>query len=222
VIVVPAVVIALLLGLQRPFGKVRSNFRQDAVQRLGGGSYRRWVVGGMMGSGKTTFARSLSASLGLPHIEVDHFPSEDDLARRVSACSTGWVVEANPWQIPPRVAAQGEAIVFLDYDNAVNYVRLLKRGWVEWKRQGFSVAGFKASIIDKALLDLGRIVYRYGKSNRQQWREKGLFPNVDGSTVAYIRCESPAELSIVESLVIATGSHSGSGSAVPPVGRVTA
>jgi hypothetical protein len=196
-------VVVLLAGLRRSFTRVRGDFRESAARQLDAAPPARWIIGGMMGSGKTTFARSLAASLRVPHIEIDLHPSEDEIARQVGACAMGWVAEANPWQIPPRIATQADALVFLDYDNVVNYVRLLGRGWQEWRRRRFSPAGFKAAIVDKALLDLGRIVYRYGRSNREKWRSAGLFAEVDPATNACFRCVSPAELRILAELVAA-------------------
>src|SRR5262245_39024472 len=121
--VAPLLLIALLfLGLRRPFAKVRSDFRRSVERQLEASPRTRWLIGGMMGSGKTTFARQLAAALRVPHIEIDCHPSEEALVDRIGACPTGWVAEANPWQIPPRVVARGDAIVFLDYDDVVTYV----------------------------------------------------------------------------------------------------
>jgi hypothetical protein len=200
---VPAALLAfLLLGLRRAFARVRRDFILSTTRNIESASPTKWVISGMMGSGKTTFSRHLSASLHVPHVEIDRYPAEEDILRQISTCTSGWIAEANPWQIPHRIAVECDAIVFLDYDNRVNYVRLLKRGWQEWRCQRFRPAGFRHAILNKALLDLGMIVYRHGRSNREKWRADGLFLNMHASTAAYFHCVSPAELNILESLLL--------------------
>ena len=160
-----------------------------------------------MGAGKSTFARSLAEGIGAPHIEIDLFgvpPSdatEQKVLEAVALARDGWVVEANPWQIPAPLAREAEAVVFLDYDDVVNYVRLLRRGCGRWLSQGMSWTGFKRFVVDEAVLDLGRIVYRYGQANRRGWREAGLLEVIDPASTICIRCVSPAELGLVRDLV---------------------
>ena len=49
-----------------------------------------------MGSGKTTLAKWFSSAWGIPHIEIDHLRSRDDLIHHVTcAVPSGWVAEAN-------------------------------------------------------------------------------------------------------------------------------
>lgn len=191
-----------LLVVHRSFVKVRTDFTEEVTQTLLGldhTTHPNWVVCGMMGSGKTTFARAVAMKTGLPHVHIDRFPSKDAVVEAIKNYEDkGWIAEANPWQIPDYVYEQATLIVFLDFDNAVNYVRLFLRYFKVWKEEGFSFSGFKRHIFHKCCMDLGRIVYLHGKANREKWRNQGLTSaNVDTSRALLLRCVSPAELELV-------------------------
>ena len=83
----------------------------------------------------------------------------------------------------------------------MNYERLLRRGCARWRSGGLSWAGFKRFVVDDNVLDLGRIVYRYGTTNRRGWREAGLLKGIDPTSTICLRCVSPAELRLVHELV---------------------
>lgn len=196
------VLIGTVIVILCAFSRVRDSFVTEVTQKLEASQANTWIIGGMMGSGKSTFARSLAGHLGVPHIEIDTYPSEEKILEDIAIAKSGWIVEANPWQIPTTLSAQAAITVFLDYDNIVNYLRLLRRGFQEWKANGFSWAGFKRTMIRRTILDLGRIVYLHGKDNRRGWREHGLLKDMNVSSVGYIRCVSPKELTILTDLVI--------------------
>ena len=67
----------------------------------------------------------------------------------------GWVAEAKPWQIPPEVWSKVGVILFLDYDNCVNYLRLLSRGNREMAGGGVPNAGLPVSHSGKSNQGLG-------------------------------------------------------------------
>jgi hypothetical protein len=127
------VALLVFLDVRRSFTRVRRGFCDDLQQRLRASSLRAWIIGGMMGGGKSTFARSLADQIGVPHFEIDLYPTEGQALEEIALANDGWVAEANPWQIPVALAKEADVIVFLDYDNVVNYVRLLLRGFQEWK-----------------------------------------------------------------------------------------
>jgi adenylate kinase family enzyme len=87
--------------------------------------YRRINVVGTTASGKTTFARTLAARLGVPHVELDalHWEADwreapDDVMRqRVRDAVTGdaWVVDGNYTAIRDLVWERAEAVIWLDF-----------------------------------------------------------------------------------------------------------
>jgi|EP01043_Picozoa_sp_COSAG02_P033379 shikimate kinase len=182
----------------------------------GGGSAKRIIIGGMMGSGKTTLAKELSNLLQLPHIPVDELyhlegateagewkESEMDmeLRRRMDAAialSGGWIVEANPWQVPTWVWDDlGTEVIWLDYDNMVNYVRLMGRAARTWwtgqtathdEAQDLT-ASFWSQVTNCA--ELMMIVYRWGAENRSGWRSEERF-----CPPRALRFTTPAELQL--------------------------
>ena len=210
IMIAVAILVSVCIRAWHAFFKVRKNFLKEFNRAFVTNSPKTWLIGGMMGSGKTTFANRLAVNLGLKHIEIDRYTAENEiLANEILAAvraaeKTGWVAEANPWQIPQSVYDNADVIIFLDYDNSVNYIRLLIRGYKEWCSQNYSWSGFRESIVHRAIMDLGRIVYLYGKENRKGWREGGLFAGIDVSQqgVTYVRCISPAELNRLERFVL--------------------
>lgn len=202
VLIAVSILVGVCIRACHAFFKVRKNFLKEFNRDFVTNSPNTWLIGGMMGSGKTTFANRLAVNLGLKHIEIDRYTAENEILAAVRAAEkTGWVAEANPWQIPQSVYDKADVIIFLDYDNSVNYIRLLIRGYKEWCSQNYSWSGFRESIVRRAIMDLGRIVYLYGKENRKGWREGGLFAGIDVSSVTYVRCLSPAELNRLERFV---------------------
>jgi adenylate kinase family enzyme len=168
----------------------------------------------MMGSGKSTFARSLAAELGLRHIEIDLYPSAAKVHEDICLATQGWVAEANPWQIPSGLANKADVVVLLDYDNLVNYARLFLRGIEEWRATELAWEGFHKYIVQRTVFDLGRIVYRYGRANRKEWRAEGMVQGI-AKKALYLRCISPAELRALQKLATRKGS-------LPPLERVGA
>ncbi len=105
--------------------------------------FRRLVVLGTTGSGKTTLAAALAECLNLVHIELDALHWEEGWveapdgvfrARVVEALrAPAWVADGNYRTVRPLILARSEAILWLDYPIWVNLWRLLKRtirrGW---------------------------------------------------------------------------------------------
>ena len=79
---------------------------------------------GNSGSGKSTVARELAASLGVPHLELDsafHQPGWEPLPvdefRRLVTTRTsedGWVIDGNYSAVQPIVWARADTVVWLD------------------------------------------------------------------------------------------------------------
>ncbi len=85
---------------------------------------RRVLVDGMMGSGKSTFARALGARTGLPVIHLDlHYwkpgwvrPSDDEWRERQRTLLAGgaWIIDGNYNETLPLRLERAETVVFLD------------------------------------------------------------------------------------------------------------
>jgi len=153
----------------------------------------------MMGSGKSTLAAALSELLGTPHIEIDLISPEAAIHAAIEADpNNGWVAEANPWQIPPSIWSKADIVLILDYDNTVNYLRLLSRGFKRCRSSGSTWKAFREHVVEKAIKDWCLIVYLHGNSNRAGWRKHGIGgPEVDLSSAVIITCFSPAEVRIL-------------------------
>jgi adenylate kinase family enzyme len=92
----------------------------DASRMIG----HRVLVDGMMGSGKSTFARALAARTGLPVIHLDlHYwkpgwvrPSDDEWRERQRALLAGeaWIIDGNYNETLALRLERAETVVFLD------------------------------------------------------------------------------------------------------------
>lgn len=95
--------------------------------------YRRVVVVGSSGAGKTTWARALARSLGCRHIELDELfwgpgwtqKSPTEFRRLVAAAvaADAWVVEGNYSTVRDLIWPRAEAVVWLN----LGFVRVLGR-----------------------------------------------------------------------------------------------
>ena len=96
----------------------------------------RILVLGRTGSGKTTLARQLAATIGVAHVELDSLYFGADLStvplpvlrERTSAAIAGdrWVTDGNKSSVRDLVMAR-DTVVWLDYPVAVSLWRLGKR-----------------------------------------------------------------------------------------------
>lgn len=92
----------------------------DAPQRIG----HRVLVDGMMGSGKSTFARALGPRTGLPVIHLDvHYwgpgwvrPSDDEWRERQRALLAGetWIIDGNYNETLTLRLQRADTVVYLD------------------------------------------------------------------------------------------------------------
>jgi adenylate kinase family enzyme len=101
--------------------------------------YKKFVVIGTTGSGKSTMAEQLANKLGLDFIDLDALnwgpnwtPAGDELLRARAEAVTrapGWVVAGNYSKTRPVTWARAEAIIWLDYSLWVIFCRLWRRTW---------------------------------------------------------------------------------------------
>ena len=100
-------------------------------------SCMRYVVVGTSGSGKSTFARKLSAVTHAPYIELDELhwsenwtprPREEfeDRVRRATS-GEGWVVDGNYSVIRPIVWSKATHVVWLNFARSVVFSRIVWR-----------------------------------------------------------------------------------------------
>jgi adenylate kinase family enzyme len=95
-------------------------------------------VVGATGAGKTTFAKTLAATLGVPYIELDSLFWEagwreadlDEFRARVTEAIAGdaWVVDGNYWtRIGGLVWTRADTVCWLDPPFINRFVRILRR-----------------------------------------------------------------------------------------------
>ncbi|MBD2099541.1 shikimate kinase [Leptolyngbya sp. FACHB-261] len=100
-------------------------------------AHHRISIVGTTGSGKTTLARQLSQTLGLPHVELDalHWDPNwtpapiDQFRQRATQALSGdsWVVDGNYSTVRDLVWSRADTLVWLDYSLPVILRRLTQR-----------------------------------------------------------------------------------------------
>jgi adenylate kinase family enzyme len=100
-------------------------------------SWRRILVVGSGGAGKSTFARNLGRVTGLPVIHLDRYywragwtaPSPEQWHEAVDQLIAGdsWIMDGNYSSTFARRFAVADAVVFLDYPRTLCVARALKR-----------------------------------------------------------------------------------------------
>lgn len=99
--------------------------------------YKRIVIIGTTGSGKSTLGAEIEQRLGIPHVELDalHWDSgwqeaPDEVMRervRQAISAESWAVDGNYGVVRDLSWERAEVVIWLDYALAVNFWRLLKR-----------------------------------------------------------------------------------------------
>ncbi len=108
---------------------------RDPARSLAG--CERILILGGTGSGKTTLAEALAASVGVPHVELDslYFGPQFSTApldvlrerTREAVAAERWVTDGNKKAVRDLVWPRADTVVWLDYPVAVSLWRLGKR-----------------------------------------------------------------------------------------------
>jgi len=176
--------------------------RDPAVSLTG---CQRILILGRTGSGKTTLARELAKSLGVPHVELDSLffgpnfttvPLEV-LRERTSAAISGerWVTDGNKRAVRDLVWPRADTIVWLDYPITVSLWRIGKRALRRTSalKAEAAEAGEKSGMARK-LLSGAKGVLTALRSHMGQRREYPiLFAQPENSHLAVVRLRSPRE-----------------------------
>ena len=124
---------------------------------MAGTKFRRIVVIGTCGSGKTTLAAELARRMDVPHVELDalHWgpnwkPVEPDVFRsRTKKALSGdcWTVDGNYNQVRDIVWSRADLVIWLKYSLFVVYKQLflreMKRGWKKEVMWGINPTRFR-------------------------------------------------------------------------------
>ena len=163
----------------------------------------RVLVLGRTGSGKTTLARQLSSTLGVPHVELDALYFEPDLStvplpvlrHRASQAVAGerWVIDGNKKALRDLVWPRADTVVWLDYPFAVSVWRLAKRMlWRTSVLKERTTGTTGSSGLVRQLLAAARGVLTALRSHRGQRRTYPLlFAQPQHQHLAVVRLRSP-------------------------------
>jgi adenylate kinase family enzyme len=164
---------------------------------------QRILVIGRTGSGKTTLARALAASLGVPHVELDSLFFGPDfstvpldvLRERTRAAIVGerWVTDGNKRAVRDLVWPRADTIIWLDYSLAVSLWRLGKRAI--WRSSVIKAqaaeSGEKKGLLKKFLAAAKGVLTALNSHRGQRREYPQLFALPENQHLAVVRLRSP-------------------------------
>lgn len=187
---------------RHPDGKSETMpIQRDPANTLRG--CQRILILGRTGSGKTTLARELAASVGVPHVELDALYFGPDfstvplsvLRERTSAAIAGdrWVTDGNKSAVRDLVWPRADTVIWLDYPWAVSFWRLGKRAL--WRTSVLTAQaaerGGKAGL-PKQFLSAAKGVLTALRSHLGQRREyRRMFTEQENLHLVVLRLRSP-------------------------------
>jgi predicted kinase len=175
--------------------------QRDPANTLNG--CQRILILGRTGSGKTTLARELAASIGVPHVELDALYFGPDfstvplsvLRERTSAAVAGdrWVTDGNKSAVRDLVWPRADTVIWLDYPWVVSFWRLGKRAL--WRTSVLTAQaaerGGKAGL-PRQFLSAAKGVLTALRSHMGQRREyRRMFTEQENLHLVVLRLRSP-------------------------------
>jgi adenylate kinase family enzyme len=164
-------------------------------------SWKRVVVVGTSGAGKTTFARSIAAITDAPHIELDYlhwgpnWTVRDDFHEAVATAvqREAWVIDGNYSAVRNLVWRRSTAIVWLDFSFHVVFRRALKRTARRVLTREPLFAGNRETIA-RALFDLEGVPWWIVRTYRKRRRETPkLAAQPEYAHARFVELRSPRE-----------------------------
>ena len=164
---------------------------------------QRILILGRTGSGKTTLARELAASIGVPHVELDALYFRPNfstvslpvLRERTSAAIAGdrWVTDGNKSAVRDLVWPRADTVIWLDYPLVVSLWRLGRRAL--WRTsvlkaqaaEGDGKAGLPRQFLSAA--KGGLTALRSHKGQRREYPR--MFAKQENQHLAVVRLRSP-------------------------------
>ena len=179
---------------------------RDPAQSLQGCD--RILILGRTGSGKTTLARELAATIAVPHVELDSLffgpgfttAPLPRLRERTTAAVAAprWVTDGNKRAVRDLVWPRADTIVWLDYPVAVSLWRLAERAVRRTSTLKAETGGGESSsgaggrgLLPQLLLAAKGVITAL-RSHRGQRREYPvLFAQPENAHLAVVRLRSP-------------------------------
>lgn len=167
--------------------------------------FRKIIVVGANGSGKTTIAQNLSGFLGLPHVELDALQWEPNwrgappeiFAQRVrdAVKGSGWIVDGNYYsQVNEIVWPLADTVIWLDLDFHIIFWRILCRTFKRYFHQEILWSGNKESLSSIFSPQNSIILWTIKSFSSKRRRYAELIQDWHYTHITFIHLKTPKEI----------------------------